>query len=161
MDEWDETVSGSVCSKIRDIEQGNIDKNGILSSSNFTLSPTMSPVDSNSDPAEEVESSYMGATRYYSSTNSSDYYGVDNNDTYYSSSAATDTVRTSPTNTSDYYNEAYYSSSSAGNKSVKDYQTDFVTTINENFMPEGHYVTENDVVYASWAFLVTLVAMSG
>ena len=129
MDEWDETVSGSVCSMIEDIEEGNIDKYGILSSSNFTQSPTMSPTDSNS--TEEVTSYYMGATAYYSTTNSSNY---------------------SSDNTYDAYN-----SSSGGHKTIKDYKTDLTNAI----LSEGHYITEDGIIYAGWAFLVTLVAMFG
>ena len=160
MDEWDETLSGSVCSKTEDIEQGNIDGYGILSTSNYTRSPTMSPTDSPTDSpttnsteqstsasttssntsstessAEEVTSSYMGAAAYYATANSSYYYGVNN--------------------------DISYNSSSSTNKSIKNYQTDFTNTINSKYMPEGHHVTEKDVMYASWAFLMALLVGIG
>ena len=169
MDEWDETLSGSVCSKIEDIEKGNIDGYGILSTSNYTRSPTMSPTDSPTDSpttnsteqstsasttssnnsstessAEEVTSSYMGAAAYYSTANSSDYYATANSSYYYGVN-----------------NDISYNSSSSRNKSIKNYQTDFTNTINSKYMPEGHHVTEKDVMYASWAFLMALLVGIG
>ena len=41
-------------------------------------------------------------------------------------------------------NEYYFNETSSG-KSIKDYQTDLTDTINEKFMPDGSYVTEDQV----------------
>ena len=57
-----------------------------------------------------------------------------------------------------YYEEP--SSSTSASSSMKDYQTDLTSTINNEYLPEGVYITQGEVIYIFAGILAVLAVLA-
>ncbi len=142
----DKSSSSSSAGQASTSEQSS-QKEESTNENDYYYSKEVSGSDDNSEE-ETVEE-----TSYYNDDNSEEE-AVEETTYYNDDNSEEETV-----DGATYYNDDFTSSNSTSHKTFKEYQSDFTDTLNEEYLPEGIEMTENQVMYIIVGTLVVLVVV--